>query len=67
MSRFFYLLNFFKRNEKITRFFLLNKSPVTKELIDEALQKGYIVETTPCEDGGIRYSITEKGIRKRGE
>jgi len=41
--------------------------PFYEELINEALEHGFIIETTPTYDGDIRYMITEKGIEKRDE
>ena len=48
----------------ITRFFLLKKPGITEELIDKALENGYIVESYN-HDKEIKYTITAKGIDKR--
>ena len=65
MNEFYQLLIYFHRGEKITRSFLLRKPSITTDLIDRAIQLNYIVKTTPSKDGDIRYTITEKGIKKR--
>ena len=64
-SDFFKLLVQFSAGKPVTRKRLLRISGITPELIQEALEKGYIVETTPSDIGEVRYLITEKGRQLR--
>ena len=66
-NKYYKLLVMFQTGEKITRHRLLRLQSVTEQLIDEALDNGYIVITTPTSDNEERYVITELGKQIRDE
>ena len=66
MNKFYKLLIYFRRGERIARSFLLQKPNITEELIEEAINDGYIREIDNDNDE-IQYVITVEGIRKRDD
>ena len=66
MNRFYKMLIYFGRGERISRRFLLRKPDITEDLIEEAINKGYIREIHNDNDE-IQYVITVEGIRKRDD
>ena len=66
MNRFYKLLIYFGRGERISRRFLLRKPDITEDLIEEAINEGYIREIHN-ENDEIQYVITVEGIRKRDD
>ena len=60
------MLIYFGRGERISRRFLLRKPDITEDLIEEAINKGYIREIHNDNDE-IQYVITVEGIRKRDD
>ena len=60
------MLIYFGRGEKISRRFLLRKPDITEDLIEEAINEGYIREMHN-ENDEIQYVITVEGIRKRDD
>ena len=66
MNRFYKLLIYFGRGERISRRFLLRKPDITEDLIEEAINEGYIREIHNDNDE-IQYVITVEGIRKRDD
>ena len=64
MNKFYKLLIYFGRGERISRRFLLRKPDTTEDLIEEAINEGYIREMHN-ENDEIQYVITVEGIRKR--
>ena len=66
MNKFYKLLIYFRRGERIARSFLLRKPNITEELIEEAIDDGYIREIHNDNDE-IQYVITSEGIRKRDD
>ena len=66
MNRFYKMLIYFGRGEKISRRFLLRKPDITEDLIEEAINEGYIREMHN-ENDEIQYVITVEGIRKRDD
>ena len=66
MNKFYQILIYFCRGEKISRSFLLRKPNITEELLEEAINKGYIQEIHG-NNNEIQYIITSEGIRKRDE
>ena len=66
MNRFYKMLIYFGRGERISRSFLLRKPDITEDLIEEAINEGYIREIHNDNDE-IQYIITSEGIRKRDE
>ena len=66
MNRFYKMLIYFGRGEKISRRFLLRKPDITEDLIEEAINEGYIREIHNDNDE-IQYVITSEGITKRDD
>ena len=66
MNKFYKLLIYFRRGERIARSFLLRKPNITEELIEEAINEEYIREIHNDNDE-IQYVITVEGIRKRDD
>ena len=66
MNRFYKMLIYFGRGERISRRFLLRKPDITEDLIEEAINEGYIREIHNDNDE-IQYVITSEGIRKRDD
>ena len=66
MNKFYKLLIYFGRGERIARSFSLRKPNITEELIDEAIDKRYIREIHSNNDE-IQYVITSEGITKRDD
>jgi hypothetical protein len=66
MNKFYKLLIYFRRGERIARSFLLRKPNITEELIEEAINEDYIREIHNDNDE-IQYVITVEGIRKRDD
>ena len=66
MNKFYKLLIYFRRGERISKRFLLRKPDITEDLIEEAINKGYIREIHNDNDE-IQYVITVEGIRKRDD
>ena len=66
MNKFYKLLIYFRRGERIARSFLLRKPNITEELIEEAINEDYIREIHNGNDE-IQYVITVEGIRKRDD
>ena len=66
MNKFYKLLIYFRREERIARSFLLRKPNITEELIEEAINEDYIREIHNDNDE-IQYVITVEGIRKRDD
>ena len=66
MNRFYKMLIYFGRGERISRRFLLRKPDITEDLIEEAINEGYIREIHNDNDE-IQYVITVEGIRKRDD
>ena len=66
MNRFYQMLIYFGRGERISRRFLLRKPDITKDLIEEAINEGYIREIHNDNDE-IQYVITSEGITKRDD
>ena len=66
MNRFYKMLIYLGRGERISRRFLLRKPDITEDLIEEAINKGYIREIHNDNDE-IQYVITVEGIRKRDD
>ena len=66
MNRFYKMLIYFGRGERISRRFLLRKPDITEDLIEEAINEGYIREIHN-ENDEIQYVITVEGIRKRDD
>ena len=64
MNKFYKLLIYFRRGERIARSFLLRKPNITEELIEEAINEDYIREIHNDNDE-IQYVLTVEGIRKR--
>ncbi len=64
MDEFYKLLVMFSFGEPITKNRLLRISGITEELIQKALEKGYIIETSKSDIGEIRYLITTIGQEK---
>ena len=61
MDKFYKLLIIFSFGVPITRKRLLRIQGVTPNLIQEALDNEYIIETSPSDIGEVRYLITNKG------
>ena len=66
MNRFYKLLIYFGRGERISRRFLLRKPDITEDLIEEAINEDYIREIHNDNDE-IQYVITVEGIKKRDD
>ena len=66
MNKFYKLLIYFRRGERIARSFLLRKPNITEELIEEAINDGYIREMH-SNNNEIQYIITIEGIKKRDD
>ena len=66
MNKFYKLLIYFRRGERISISFLLRKPDITEDLIEEAINEGYIREIHNDNDE-IQYVITVEGIRKRDD
>ena len=66
MNKFYKLLIYFRRGERIARSFLLRKPNITEELIEEAIDDGYIREIH-SNNHEIQYIITSEGIKKRDD
>ena len=66
MNKFYKLLIYFRRGERIARGFLLRKPSITEELIEEAIDDGYIREIY-SNNNEIQYIITSEGIKKRDD
>lgn len=66
MNKFYKLLIYFRRGERIARSFLLRKPNITEELIEEAIDDGYIREIH-SNNNEIQYIITSEGIKKRDD
>ena len=66
MNKFYKLLIYFHRGERIARIFLLRKPNITEELIEEAIDEGYIREIHG-NNNEIQYIITSEGVRKRDD
>lgn len=66
MNRFYKMLIYFGRGERISRRFLLRKPDITEDLIEEAINEGYIREIHN-ENDEIQYVITVEGIKKRDD
>ena len=66
MNKFYKLLIYFRRGERIARSFLLRKPNITEELIEEAINEDYIREIHNDNDE-IQYVITVEGVRKRDD
>lgn len=64
MNKFYKLLIYFGRGEKIARSFLLRKPDITEDLIEAAIAEGYIREIH-TDNNEIQYIITSEGIGKR--
>ena len=60
------MLIYFGRGERISRRFLLRKPDITEDLIEEAINEGYLREIHN-ENDEIQYVITVEGIRKRDD
>lgn len=61
MDKFYKLLVNFSFAEPITRKRLLQIQGLTSNLIQEALDNEYIIETSASDIGEVRYLITHKG------
>ena len=66
MNKFYKLLIYFRRGERIARGFLLRKPNITEELIEEAINEDYIREIHN-DNNEIQYIITSEGIKKRDD
>ena len=66
MNKFYKMLIYFGRGERISRRFLLRKPDITEDLIEEAINEGYLREIHN-ENDEIQYVITVEGIRKRDD
>ncbi len=64
MDELYRLLVHFSSGVPITRNRLLRIRGITESLIEQAVNEGCIVETTPSDIGEVRYLITIKGQRR---
>ena len=65
MDKFYKLLIMFEVGKPCTEKRLLKIPGITHELIQEAIDSGYITQTSSSDIGEIRYLITPKGREKR--
>ena len=65
MNKYYKLLIFFHRNELLSRDYLMHRPGISEDLIDEAIELGFIKEIDRTDDGDCRYIITEAGIERR--